>query len=99
MQYEFSYKIKRELALQCAIIAVDEIGSREDLEAIDYVSSCGCKLIATVHGSSIDDIKSKPVLKELVQKGLFERFVILSNIAGIGHLEAIYDSMEHKIYG
>ena len=25
MQYEFNYKIKRDLAIQCAIIAVDEI--------------------------------------------------------------------------
>ena len=25
MQYEYSYKIKRDLAIQCAIIAVDEI--------------------------------------------------------------------------
>lgn len=25
MQYEYNYKIKRELAIQCAIIAVDEM--------------------------------------------------------------------------
>lgn len=25
MQYEFNYKIKRELAIECAIVAVDEI--------------------------------------------------------------------------
>ena len=40
------------------VIAVDEIGSREDIEAINYVISCGCKLIATVHGSSIEDVKA-----------------------------------------
>ena len=50
------------------VIAVDEIGSREDIEAINYVISCGCKLIATVHGSSIEDVKSKPILGELVKK-------------------------------
>lgn len=80
------------------IIAVDEIGSKEDLEAIDYVIGCGCKLIATVHGSSIEDIKSKPVLNELFQKKLFDRYIILSNIAGIGHLEEIYDSMGRQLY-
>lgn len=79
------------------IIAVDEVGSREDLEAIDYVSSCGCRLIATVHGSSIEDIKSKPVLKELVQKGIFERYIVLSNVTGVGHLEEIYDSFENRL--
>lgn len=80
------------------IIAVDEIGSREDLEAIDYVIGCGCKLIATVHGSSIEDIKNKPVLGELVQKKLFERYIILSNITSVGHLEEIYDSSGRRIY-
>lgn len=80
------------------IIAVDEIGSREDLEAIDYVIGCGCKLIATVHGSSIEDIKNKPTLCELVHKKLFERYIILSNVTGVGHLEEIYDSSGRQIY-
>lgn len=80
------------------IIAVDEIGSKEELDAIDYVIGCGCKLIATVHGSSIEDIKSKPTLSELVQKKLFERYIILSNQKEIGHLEEIYDSCGKLIY-
>lgn len=80
------------------IIAVDEIGSKEDLEAIDYVIGCGCKLIATVHGSSIEDIKGKPILCELVGKKLFERYIILSNISGIGHLEEIYDSVGRQLF-
>lgn len=81
------------------VIAVDEIGSREELEAIDYVIGCGCKLIATVHGSSIEDIKSKPVLSDLVRKRLFERFIILSNTSEIGHLEEIYDMDGKLLYG
>lgn len=74
------------------VIAVDEIGSKEELEAIDYVIGCGAKLIATVHGSSIEDIKNKPILCELVKKKLFERYIILSNISGVGSLEDIYDA-------
>lgn len=80
------------------VIAVDEIGSREDLEAINYVISCGCKLIATVHGNSIEDIKSKPILGELLQNKVFERYIILSNIRKIGHLEAIFDASGNRIY-
>lgn len=80
------------------IIAVDEIGSKEELEAIDYVIGCGCKLIATVHGSSIEDIKSKPILSDLVQKRLFERYIILSNLRGVGQLEEIYDSQGIRLY-
>ena len=80
------------------VIAVDEIGSEEDLEAISHVISCGCKLIATVHGSSIEDIKSKPILGELMNRKLFERYVILNNFKQIGHLEDIYDALGNRIY-
>jgi len=80
------------------IIAVDEIGSREDLDAIDYVIGCGCKLIATVHGSSIEDIRNKPILCDLVKKKLFERYIILNNVKGIGHLEEIYDAEGKRLY-
>lgn len=73
------------------IIAVDEVGSREDLEAIEYVINCGCKLIATVHGSSIDDIMYKPVLGRLVKEKIFERYIILSGKRRVGQIEEIYD--------
>ncbi len=32
------------------VIAVDEIGSKEDVEALEYVMNCGVKILATVHG-------------------------------------------------
>lgn len=79
------------------IIAVDEVGSSEDIEAIEYVMNCGCKLIATVHGNSIEDIKSKPILGRLVQEKLFERYILLSNKDGVGHLEEIYDVKGNSI--
>lgn len=80
------------------VIAVDEIGSREDLEAIEYVMNCGCKLIATVHGSSIEDIKQKPVLRELVQEKIFERYIILNNRGRVGNIDRIYDSQGRELY-
>lgn len=80
------------------VIAVDEIGSREDLEAIEYIINCGCKIIATVHGQSIEDIKTKPVLRKLVQEHVFERYVILNNEKNIGNISEIYDSMGNRLY-
>ncbi|MFV0344152.1 MAG: stage III sporulation protein AA [Anaerocolumna sp.] len=80
------------------IIAVDEVGSVEDIEAIEYVMNCGCKLIATVHGNSIDDIKNKPILGKLVKEKLFERYIVLNNQDSVGHLEEIYDERGTRIY-
>lgn len=32
------------------VIAVDEIGTGEDVHAIEYAMHCGCKMLVTVHG-------------------------------------------------
>jgi len=73
------------------VIAVDEIGDYGDIHAIESVINCGCKLIATVHGSSMEDIKCKPLLQKLVAEKVFERYVILHNDRGIGQVKGIFD--------
>jgi stage III sporulation protein AA len=80
------------------VIAVDEVGSREDIDAIEYIISCGCKLIATVHGSSIEDIKSKPVFGKLVREKIFERYIILNNRGHVGNIKEIYDARGTILY-
>lgn len=37
------------------VIAVDEIGSKEDYKAVEYALSSGCKVIASVHGDECND--------------------------------------------
>ena len=74
------------------VIAVDEVGSREDLDAMEYVMNCGCKLVATVHGNSVEDMLQKPVLQRLIQEKRFERYILLDNQKEIGHLGGIFDS-------
>ena len=80
------------------VIAIDEIGGKEDLEAMEYVINCGCKLIATVHGSSIEDIQNKPILGKLVKEKVFERFIVLSNKKRIGNIDTIYDERGTILY-
>ena len=81
-----------------AVVAVDEIGSREDLEAMEYVMNCGCKLVATVHGASVEDIKQKPVLRRLVQERMFVRYIVMDSRGGVGHVSQIYDSRGSQLY-
>lgn len=80
------------------IIAVDEVGLGEDVEAIEYVINCGCKIIATVHGSSIEDVRSKPILGRLVKEKIFKRYIVLNNKNSIGHVEQIFDERGSIIY-
>jgi stage III sporulation protein AA len=81
------------------VIAVDEIGSREDIDAIHYVSNCGCSILATVHGSSVDDIRTRPVLRRLVEERRFERYIVLSRRNGVGTVESIFDERGNPVDG
>ena len=73
------------------VIAVDVIGSYEDIHAIESVIHCGCRLLATVHGSSIDDIKRKPLLNRLVKEKIFERYILLEGRPRAGTVRQIFD--------
>lgn len=80
------------------VIAVDEIGSREDMEAMLHVMNCGCKLIATVHGSSIEDVRSKPFFRKLFQERIFERYIVMNSQEQIGKITEIFDCQGNPLY-
>lgn len=80
------------------VIAVDEIGNREDIDAISYVINCGCGIIATIHGDSIDDIRTRPVLRKLVEEKVFDRYIILGRNKGIGTVESIFDERGNELF-
>lgn len=80
------------------VVAVDELGDYEDIHAIESVIHCGCKLFATVHGSSIEDIKRKPLLQRLMQEKVFERYIVLYKKDCAGQVKAIYDERGTGIY-
>lgn len=73
------------------VVAVDEIGTAEDIRALESVLNCGCKLLATVHGNTIDDVRKKPLLSAMVNSHIFERYVLLSGRKGAGTVQAVYD--------
>ncbi len=80
------------------IVAVDEIGDYRDSQAIEAVFHCGCRLLATVHGSSVDDVRKKPLLQRLIQYRYFERYIVLEGGMEPGHLKDIFDERGTRIY-
>ena len=80
------------------IVAVDEIGDYRDSRAIETVFHCGCRLLATVHGSSMEDILKKPLLQRLVQYRCFERYIVLDQEKEAGHVRDIVDERGTRLY-
>ena len=71
------------------VIAVDEIGSEKDFEAVRQAVNSGCVIFATAHGNSMEDLTNKKVFAAFMEKGIFERYVILSARNGRGTIEEI----------
>lgn len=72
------------------VIAVDEIGTAEDAEMIRYVMNCGVRMLATVHGASLEEIGRKPALERLIGERAFERYIILEP-GEVGKVQAVLD--------
>lgn len=71
------------------VIAVDEIGSREDFLAIRQAVNSGCTILATAHGASFDELSKKPLFASFLEENIFDRYVILSGKKGKGTVEDI----------
>ena len=65
----------RTMGPQC--IAVDEITQENDCVALLEASGCGVDLLATAHGSGLEDLKRRPIYRKLMDAGVFDRIVVL----------------------
>ena len=69
------------------VIAVDEIATPDDIEAVRYVMNCGCSIIATAHAYNADELRQKPQFAELLAMNVFKRIVTLGRSSGAGSIE------------
>ena len=54
------------------IIAADEIGSKEDVEAILYAVHSGVQGIFTAHAETLEELAHNPELKKLLEQQIFQ---------------------------
>lgn len=73
------------------IIAVDELGSDEELPVLRYAMNCGVKIIATAHGNDYQDLVRRKNFRELVDNGLVDKLVVLSRKRGPCTIESIIE--------
>lgn len=58
-------------------IAVDEITSLADCDAIIHCAYCGVRLLATAHAGSLEDLKKRPAYRPILESGIFEHIVLM----------------------
>lgn len=73
------------------VVAIDEIGSKEDAEALQRVSACGCRLVATIHGFDMGEVKQKAYMQKLLEEMFFERYIVLGKKKGVPAITGVYE--------
>lgn len=79
------------------IIATDEIGSKEDIEAIYKATKSGVNLLFTIHGNNIEDLSNNEDYNELIRYGNFKNLIILDKSKEPGYIKEIYTNLDNLV--
>ncbi len=72
------------------VIAIDELGSPEDAEAVEKVLRCGCQILSTIHAEDMRELRQKAFMKRLLEEKAFRRFIVLGKENGSCVVKKIY---------
>ncbi len=84
-------------SLNPQVIMTDEIGRPEDSTALEDAMNCGVGIVATAHGGGMEDILRRPVLRSMVESGLFHLYVVMDGSKGIGAITEIDYGLNHGL--
>ena len=72
------------------VIVTDELADAVDVSAVMDAAACGCAVIASVHGTSLNDLATRPVMAAMMARRVFAYYTVLSP-DGCGQISAVYD--------
>ena len=84
-------------AMSPQVIAVDELGGNADMEMVEKSIYCGCTVLATVHGESMENWFVKGGMEKRIGDSMFERYVFLKDKKYPGTIEAVCNRSGERI--
>ena len=73
------------------VIITDEIGKKRDLEVVEQCQNAGVKIITSIHGSSMDDLKNSN-MSTLIKNKVFDNIIFLSKDDGPGTIKEVVNA-------
>ena len=80
------------------IIVVDEIGRKEDSEAVKEAVNAGVGLLLSAHASTFEELLIRPNVKEIIEMKAIKRYVILGRDNGPGTVQSVLDEDGKTIF-
>lgn len=94
-EFAFSNGIR---SMKPDVIVTDEINLNSDIQTIENAITSGVKVVASIHASSIVDLKNKKAFSDIISKQLFDRFVVLGFSNGVGTIEGVFNQNFRCLY-
>jgi len=69
------------------VIVTDEIGRREDVDAISDCVNAGVSVVTSIHGRDVDEVRKRPLIRELLDSNAFVNGIVLSRRKGPGTID------------
>lgn len=79
------------------VVAVDEIGTEDDVEALRYAMHCGATVVATAHGNSFEELSGKALMASLIKDQEFKRYIILGKEGEKGRIQTVLDERGRSV--
>lgn len=73
-------------SLSPEFIICDEIGSKDDANAILQGVNCGVRFVASMHAGNMDELQRRKNISEIISTGAFDKVVFLSGRANAGQI-------------
>ncbi len=70
------------------VIITDEIGTKSDVDSINTCLNSGVRIITSIHGNSIDDLKNSQIY-ETIERKIFKLIIFLTNIPKVGTIREV----------
>ncbi|PYZ94344.1 stage III sporulation protein AA [Salipaludibacillus keqinensis] len=74
------------------VLVVDEIGREDDGKALMEAVYAGVAVIATVHGTSLSEVKQRPMIRQLIDHCAFHLVIELTEVAKKGKCKNLLPS-------
>ncbi|MDR2520283.1 MAG: stage III sporulation protein AA [Eubacteriaceae bacterium] len=78
------------------VIVTDEVSGKADYGAILSAVGFGISVLASAHASSLEELESKPYLKDILESGLFDRYLFIGRKGKEAIPLAVYDAALRK---